>query len=125
MTDWVTITDETLFARLVLSAPDPVVVAFEAAHCDPCRDQRLLISLAWAHLGWSVATVRVDAGQLPALIDRYRIVGYPTLAVFAKGLLIERYPGRRHPRAFTERLYTLLNPTLEGSAHDPYRRRAS
>jgi len=111
MTDWVPITSEESFHHLVLGAREPVVVAFETASCGPCRQQRTLLALTWVHLGWSAATFRVDADQLPALAHRYRIVGYPTIAVFFRGELVERLPGRGNRRALMRRLASLLDPT--------------
>lgn len=108
MLEWVDIGDEDAFARHVLRASTPVVVAFETDDCDHCRRQRSLLALAWRQLGWTAPTVRVDASRLPQLAERHRIAGYPTIAVFADGRLIERFPGRRDPQTLTRRLIQLL-----------------
>jgi len=108
VTEWADIPDQDAFTRLVLQAPTPVVVAFETDDCDPCRQQRSLLALSWRHLGWTAPTLRVDAARLPHLAEAHRIAGYPTVAVFAGGRLVERFPGRRDPAALTRRLTNLL-----------------
>ena len=108
MIAWVDIPDEDAFARLVLQAPTPVVVAFETDDCDHCRQQRSLLALAWRQLGWIAPTLRVDATRLPQLAERHRIAGYPTITVFEDGRLIERFPGRRGPQDLTRRLSRLF-----------------
>lgn len=112
MIEWADIPDENTFARLVSHAPTPVIVAFETDDCGHCRQQRSLLALAWRHLGWSTPTFRLDASRLPHLADEHRIAGYPTIAVFSDGRLVERFPGRRDPAALTRRLTTLLPPGL-------------
>lgn len=109
MIEWMDIGDEEAFARLVLHASTPVVVAFETDDCDHCRQQRALLALAWRQLGWTATTVRVDANRLPQLAERHRIAGYPTITVFADGRLIERFPGRRDPQALTRRFTRLFD----------------
>lgn len=109
MIEWVDIDDEDAFAWLVLHTRTPVVVAFEAGDCGHCRQQRDLLALAWRQLGWTPPTFRVDANRLPQLAERHRIVGYPTITVFADGRLVERSPGRRDPQALTRRLARLFD----------------
>lgn len=109
MIEWVDIADEDAFARLVLHASTPVVVAFETVDCDHCRQQRTLLALAWRQLGWTAPTLRVDANRLPQLAERHRIAGYPTITVFADGQLVDRFPGRRDPQTLTRRLGRLFD----------------
>jgi thioredoxin-like negative regulator of GroEL len=119
--EWCDIPDQAAFARLVLQAPEPVIVAFETDDCEHCRQQRSLLALAWRHMGWSAPTFRLNAARLPQLADEHRIAGYPTIAVFDEGRLVERFPGRRDPASLTRRLTTLLGvPGGRGRPHDEH-----
>ncbi len=108
MIEWCEIPDQDAFARLVLQAQEPVIVAFETDDCEHCRQQRRLLALAWRQLGWTAPTLRLNAARLPQPAEEYRIAGYPTIAVFAAGRLVERFPGRRDPATLTRRLTNLL-----------------
>lgn len=107
MIEWCEIPDPDAFARRVLQAPEPVIVAFETDDCEHCRQQRSLLALAWRQLGWTAPTLRVNAARLPQAAAAYRIAGYPTIAVFDAGRLVERFPGRRDPATLTRRLTEL------------------
>ncbi|SDG05057.1 Thioredoxin [Blastococcus aurantiacus] len=106
--EWCEISDLDAFARLVLQARKPVIVAFETDDCEHCRQQRILLAFAWRHLGWTAPTLRLNAARLPQPAEDYRIAGYPTIAIFDEGRLVERFPGRRDPASLTRRLTTLL-----------------
>ena len=108
MIEWCEIPDRDAFARRVLQAPEPVIVAFETDDCEHCRQQRSLLALAWRELGWTAPTLRLNAARLPQPAEEYRIAGYPTIAVFDAGRLVERFPGRRDPASLTRRLTNLL-----------------
>ncbi|WP_166509667.1 co-chaperone YbbN [Blastococcus sp. TF02-8] len=120
MIEWSEILDQDAFDRRVLQAPVPVIVAFETDDCEHCRQQRSLLALAWRQLGWTATTLRVNAVRLPQPAEAYRIAGYPTIAVFDAGRLVERFPGRRDPAALTRRLTDLLGSgPARPSGHAP------
>jgi thioredoxin 1 len=106
--EWCDIPDQDAFNRLVLQAPEPVIVAFETDDCDHCRQQRSLLAIAWRHMGWTAPTLRLNAARLPQPAEEYRIAGYPTIAVFAHGRLVERFPGRRDPASLNRRLAAMM-----------------
>lgn len=121
MVPWRAISDLCDFEAHVLHTQAPTVVAFEDRDCDHCRAQRHLLTLAWGQLGWRLATCRVDARRLPVLAEHYRILGCPTLLVFAGGDLVARIPGRQAPSSLTERLAGLPGITASAPHEDPTR----
>lgn len=92
---------------LLGSIVHPILVAFEDRQCHHCRAQRALLSLTWHQLGWQVTTLRVDGSRLTHVAERFKILGYPTLLVFARGEVIDRLPGRRDAHSLIRRLSRL------------------
>ncbi|ABE57944.1 MULTISPECIES: thioredoxin family protein [Chromohalobacter] len=74
------VTDDT-FEERVLEPQTPVLVAFVAAWCAPCRELRSRLSaLAAARDALQVALCDVDLN--PATADKYGVRGMPTLVLF-------------------------------------------
>lgn len=111
MNEWITISDEDAFNRLVLAARHPVVVAFESDGCRHCREHRFLLSLAWRQLGWKLTTALLDVMSVPGLAARYRVITSPTVIVFSCGRIIERYPGGLAAASLTHQLADLVTAT--------------
>ncbi|GAA1580980.1 hypothetical protein GCM10009789_38560 [Kribbella sancticallisti] len=109
MSDWIDIRDEAAFARLVMDSRAPMVVAFENEACTGCHEHRARLSAAWRLLGRPGRSVRVDADRLPDLASRFRIVGFPTVALFSGGQPVERFLGWRNQASLTRRIAGLLD----------------
>ena len=88
------LTDEN-FGREVLDSPQPVLVDFWAAWCQPCLEMKPVIrELAEEYAG------RLKIGQLniesnPFMTEKYEIEGVPVLLLFRDGEVVERINGQQ------------------------------
>lgn len=88
------LTDEN-FGREVLDSPQPVLVDFWAAWCQPCLEMKPVIrELAEQYAG------RLTIGQLniednPFTTAKYEVEVVPALLLFRDGELVERINGHR------------------------------
>jgi thioredoxin 1 len=73
------------FDELVLQNDKPVVVAFWAAWCGPCRMVAPEIDKLATKYDGSVDVVKVDVDASPQTAMRYGIMSIPTVAYFAPG----------------------------------------
>ncbi|MEU1685368.1 thioredoxin domain-containing protein [Micromonospora sp. NPDC005707] len=88
------VTDET-FAATVLAADRPVVVAFWAEWCPPCRPvSRHLAELA-QEFGDALRFVTVNSDENPQSTRAYQVMSMPTMLVFRDGQVIGSIVGAR------------------------------
>jgi len=81
--------DEATFAKEVLQADKPVLVDFWAAWCGPCKLVAPLMDATEKEHGSSIKVVKVEHDKNPALIEKYKVYGLPTLILFKGGEPIE------------------------------------
>jgi len=97
----VEIASEERFDRLIAACALPVLIDFWAAWCGPCR----LVAPEVAKLANSrrgrLVVGKVDTEALPELARHHRVKSLPTLALFSRGMEIDRVLGAR-PRAHLE-----------------------
>jgi thioredoxin 1 len=77
----------------VLRSPVPVVVAFCAAWCIPCRMAAPALESAEPRHRGQIRFGLVEYDESPALVERYAIQGLPTVIVVKDGRPVERRVG--------------------------------
>ena len=88
------------FEEMVLLSEQPVIVDFYADWCGPCKMVApVLEQIATEHTEVRIAKVNVD--EEPALAERYRVRGIPSMALFRDGKLAKQVVGYQ-PKAALE-----------------------
>ena len=86
------VTEQTFEAE-VLKADVPVLVAFGAKWCGPCRKLTPVLDEIENTLAEKVKVVKVDADENRELLKQYSVSGLPSLLVFKNGEAVERMAG--------------------------------
>jgi thioredoxin 2 len=97
----------------VIRGSRPVVVDFWAAWCGPCRAFAPVFAAQAARQADTVFA-KVDTDANPDLAARYAIRSIPTLAVFARGELVQRISGALPAAEFERWLRQSLPAARQG-----------
>ncbi len=81
------------FDSEVLNSSLPVLVDFTAVWCGPCKMVDPIIHQLAAEWDGKVKVVKCDADQNPNVLNKYGIMGIPTLMMFKGGKMVERVTG--------------------------------
>ena len=81
------------FERHLTRSDIPIVVDFWAPWCAPCRAMAPAYERAAAELEPDYRLLKVNTEEEPALAERYRIRGIPTMMLFARGNPIAQTAG--------------------------------
>jgi thioredoxin 1 len=81
------------FDSVVLHAEIPTVVDFWAEWCGPCHAIAPAVSQLAAEFDGRALVVKVDADECPEILERYGIMGIPTLIYFKGGREVDRIVG--------------------------------
>jgi thioredoxin 1 len=74
------------FSDLVQSET-PTLVDFYAEWCGPCKMMKPILEQLKENMGEKARIIKIDVDKNPALAEKMKIRGVPTLAVFKKGEL--------------------------------------
>ena len=97
--DTIEITDDSFDAD-VLQAETPVLVDFWAEWCSPCKALAPLINeLATEYTG-KVKVGKVNTDSNREISVRFSISAIPTVILFHKGEIVEKFVGLRNKRDF-------------------------
>lgn len=77
----------------VLNSNLPVLVDFTAVWCGPCKMVDPIVHQLAAEWDGKVKVVKCDADQNPNVLNKYGIMGIPTLMMFKDGKMVERVTG--------------------------------
>ena len=110
MSDVHPITD-TEFESEVLDADLPVLVEFWAQWCGPCHQVAPIIERIAAERAGTLRVVKVNSDENPLVSARYRVLGLPTLLLFAGGEPVVQITGARPKSAIERELDKVLAPS--------------
>jgi thioredoxin 1 len=86
-------TAQSSFDYDILQSPVPVLVDFWAPWCGPCRVQLPIVDEIGRSETGRARVVKVNVDEQPQLAMRFGVTSIPTLLVFSKGQVRERFVG--------------------------------
>ncbi|MBI4263918.1 MAG: thioredoxin [Acidobacteria bacterium] len=81
------------FDQDVVHSPVPVLVDFWAPWCGPCRVQLPIVEEIGRGEAGRARVVKVNVDEEPHLAARFGVASIPTLLVFSRGQLRQRFVG--------------------------------
>lgn len=81
------------FKRLVAESEVPVVVDFWAEWCGPCHMMAPSVDQLAREFGAKAVVAKLDADEYPEILQRFGIMGIPTLIFFKDGQEADRVVG--------------------------------
>ena len=92
------VTDES-FEADVLQNPKPVIVEYWAQWCPPCRMVApVLEEIAREHAD-KIDVVKLNIDENPATMQKYGVLGVPTMHAFSGGQVVRQVTGSRSKSA--------------------------
>jgi thioredoxin 2 len=90
---WVTAVTTDQFDEMIDKSSVPVLVDLWAAWCGPCRVVSPILERVAAQRAGSLRVAKVDVDHEPAVSQRLRVQGIPTLVLYHHGAEVARQVG--------------------------------
>jgi thioredoxin 1 len=93
----ITVTTDTFDAQ-VLHGDKPVLVDFWAEWCPPCKMIAPILEEIEVEYGDRLTVVKLNGDENPEIVERYGVLGFPTLNLFHDGKVVHQIVGARSKR---------------------------
>ena len=97
------------FQNEVLESSQPVLVDFWADWCPPCKMLAPTIDQLADRYAGQVKGTKLDVDASPGLAAKYDISSIPTVILFHKGQIVERFVGLQPADVYVRALDALLD----------------
>lgn len=79
--------------REIITSDKPTLVDFYATWCGPCKAMIPTLDDVKSQLGESIRILKIDVDKNPAVTEKFKIRGVPTLILFKSGQIVWRQSG--------------------------------
>jgi thioredoxin 1 len=93
----ITLTSEN-FDEQVLHGDKPVLVDFWAEWCPPCKMIAPILEQIETEYGDRLTVAKLNGDEHPEIVERYGIMGFPTLNLYRDGEVVRQMTGARSKR---------------------------